>query len=515
MCVCVVDLAAIPVTLVILDAATRRDRRCAGRRSTSSRSTPARIELRIGATGKPAGARLVGHRHRRHAAAPAACCRRSRHHAARERGRRCRVLASWRPSALASVIFAYVYGVPLLAERLVGARAARLGEAARRHGGRPDRDRARPTARASRSAIPTPTASPTAPSPASPTDAFDGTRIAVHPRRHGRPLRQSPTPSRCPAGRPTISRRCSMRAETPDEFAGVLAHELGHVYYRHGMETLISTLGDRPARRLRPRRHDRPLGRRRPRRGADRQPLLARCRTRRPTLRRRDRAAPRLPARRASSTCSIASPSDDAFSRALALFSNHPLTDERRAALEALRHARRNAAAVQRSEWAAIKAMCRSGPAIRATSVARPPVAPPPPRLPANRTCARLPCQTRPMRILVRTSKWAIWARRFGALALPLAAIPVLLHREQRDHQRQFPRHRNHCARRWRRLRCCCALVAFARLWVTGDQGWGTASWRSSSALSASRRPAISPSRRRSYPPRPTSPPISPTRRRL
>ena len=33
------------------------------------------------------------------------------------------------------------------------------------------------------------------------------------------------------------------------------------------------------------------------------------------------------------------------------------------------------------------------------------------------------------MRILIRTSKWAIWARRVGALALPLAAIPVLLHR--------------------------------------------------------------------------------------
>ena len=33
------------------------------------------------------------------------------------------------------------------------------------------------------------------------------------------------------------------------------------------------------------------------------------------------------------------------------------------------------------------------------------------------------------MRILIRTSKWAVWARRFGALALPLAAIPVLLHR--------------------------------------------------------------------------------------
>src|SRR5690606_42011003 len=30
-------------------------------------------------------------------------------------------------------------------------------------------------------------------------------------------------------------------SHTPDEFAGVLAHELGHVYHRHGMQTLIST----------------------------------------------------------------------------------------------------------------------------------------------------------------------------------------------------------------------------------------------------------------------------------
>jgi len=35
------------------------------------------------------------------------------------------------------------------------------------------------------------------------------------------------------------------------------------------------------------------------------------------------------------------------------------------------------------------------------------------------------------MRILIRTSKWAIWARRLGSLALPLAIIPVLLHRER------------------------------------------------------------------------------------
>src|SRR5690606_21231902 len=33
------------------------------------------------------------------------------------------------------------------------------------------------------------------------------------------------------------------QAQTPDEFAGVLAHEVGHVAHRHGMEQLISTAG--------------------------------------------------------------------------------------------------------------------------------------------------------------------------------------------------------------------------------------------------------------------------------
>ena len=35
------------------------------------------------------------------------------------------------------------------------------------------------------------------------------------------------------------------------------------------------------------------------------------------------------------------------------------------------------------------------------------------------------------MRILIRTSKWAIWARRFGSFAVPLTVIPVFMHREQ------------------------------------------------------------------------------------
>jgi len=50
---------------------------------------------------------------------------------------------------------------------------------------------------------------------------------------------------------------------------------------------------------------------------------------------------------------------DDAFSKALALFSNHPLTDERRAALEALDTKDPGARpAFTDEEWQAIRDMC-------------------------------------------------------------------------------------------------------------------------------------------------------------
>lgn len=78
------------------------------------------------------------------------------------------------------------------------------------------------------------------------------------------------------------------------------------------------------------------------------------------------------------------------------------------------------------------------------------------------------------MRILVRTSKWAVWARRFGALALPLAAIPVLLHRGHLITSDNF------LAVEAAAMACAAAAVsmsfiAFVRLWYTGDQGWGRA----------------------------------------
>jgi heme/copper-type cytochrome/quinol oxidase subunit 4 len=78
------------------------------------------------------------------------------------------------------------------------------------------------------------------------------------------------------------------------------------------------------------------------------------------------------------------------------------------------------------------------------------------------------------MRILIRTSKWAVWARRFGALALPLALIPVLLHRAHAITSDNFVIIEA-AAMVLAAIAVAMALIAFARLWVTGDQGWSRA----------------------------------------
>jgi hypothetical protein len=78
------------------------------------------------------------------------------------------------------------------------------------------------------------------------------------------------------------------------------------------------------------------------------------------------------------------------------------------------------------------------------------------------------------MRILIRTSKWAVWARRFGSLALPLAVLPIFLHRERLITTGDF-----HIieliAAAIAGLALFLAVGAFVRLWVTGDQGWSKA----------------------------------------
>ena len=78
------------------------------------------------------------------------------------------------------------------------------------------------------------------------------------------------------------------------------------------------------------------------------------------------------------------------------------------------------------------------------------------------------------MRILIRTSKWAIWARRFGSLAVPLTVVPVLLHREQFMSSADFAIVES-VAAGVAALALILALSAYVRLWITGDRGWGIA----------------------------------------
>jgi hypothetical protein len=80
------------------------------------------------------------------------------------------------------------------------------------------------------------------------------------------------------------------------------------------------------------------------------------------------------------------------------------------------------------------------------------------------------------MRILIRTSKWAIWARRFGSLALPLTIIPILLHREQLISSADFAVIEA-VAAAVAALAVFLALGAFGRLWLTGDRGWSKGGW--------------------------------------
>jgi hypothetical protein len=78
------------------------------------------------------------------------------------------------------------------------------------------------------------------------------------------------------------------------------------------------------------------------------------------------------------------------------------------------------------------------------------------------------------LRILIRTSKWAILARRLGSVSVPLVIISVLLHR-----LRIIPSDLFlvviAVAGLVAALAIVTALIALARLWQTGDQGWGRA----------------------------------------
>ena len=80
------------------------------------------------------------------------------------------------------------------------------------------------------------------------------------------------------------------------------------------------------------------------------------------------------------------------------------------------------------------------------------------------------------MRVLIRTSKWAIWARRLGSFAVPLTILPIFLHREQLIASSDFLVIAA-LAALLAGLAVFLAAGAYVRLWTTGDQGWGKATW--------------------------------------
>jgi Zn-dependent protease with chaperone function len=351
--VCVLDLTADPISLAILDA-DGRDIIDRWPVETVYLLHTRMAELRIGNRLKPAGARLavtgIDGLRRALDVLPAL----SKHQRA-DGWKQLRIL-TLATAALASVIFAYLFGVPLLADQLVGlvpaSWEAKIGDTAAQQieasltGGKGflacDPDPKSPANLAIARFV---------------DDAFDGLGSPFHPQVT---VVQTDIPNAfaLPGGRAYYFSALLQASHTPDEFAGVLAHELGHVYYRHGMETLIASsatgllvgfvLGDMTGLSAAGAVGSSLIDNRFSRRAEAQADVFAAQ-----TAKRLGFAAHGL----IDLLDRVAK--DDEFSRALALFSNHPLTDERRRILEAFDGPTVGSKpAFSDAEWQAIRTMC-------------------------------------------------------------------------------------------------------------------------------------------------------------
>ncbi|RYE10572.1 MAG: M48 family metallopeptidase [Hyphomicrobiales bacterium] len=357
---CIIDLASDPVMLAILDAGTREivDRWPA---EQSYLLHTRMMELRIANHERPAGARLAvnGIEHMRAALNVLPSLGK---HERRDGWRQVQSIGL-ATAALFSVIIAYLYGIPMLADRLVtvfppeweikiGDTAARQIEASLTGGQGYAICDANPESVANRAIARFTEA------------AFAGLNSPFTPEVTV--IRSDiPNAFALPGGQAYYLSSLIQASRTPDEFAGVLAHELGHVYYRHGMQTLISTsttgllvgfvLGDMTGLSVA---------------GAIGSSLIDN-RFSRQAEAQADNFAGKTAQRLDFSPAGLVDlldrvAGDDEFSRALALFANHPLTDERRRALEAFDvNTPGLKPAFTAAEWEAIRDMC--------------PVPPPPP----------------------------------------------------------------------------------------------------------------------------------------
>ena len=164
-----------------------------------------------------------------------------------------------------------------------------------------------------------------------------------------------------PGGRIYVFSALLEQAESQDEFAGVLAHEVGHIAYRHGMEQLLASagtgaligfiLGDMTGVSV----------------AAGLGSTVIDSRFSREAERQADAFAAQASYHQGFDPVGLANlldrvGGDDALSRALALFSTHPLTTERKAALETLAAGRPLdlPPPFTPEEWLAIRSMCGS-----------------------------------------------------------------------------------------------------------------------------------------------------------
>lgn len=313
-------------------------------------------ELRVGVEGRPSGARLVFT-----GAEPIAVAQsifpELPSHRRREAGKELRILG-FSTLALVSVIAAYVLGVPLIANRVTAIVPpqweANLGAVAEgqimqivgAEGGFAICDR----------------------NPDSLANRAIGRFVDEVMEGSGSPFRPSidvvrseiPNAFALPGGHAYYFSALLEKTESADEFAGVMAHEIGHVIHRHGMEGLIASsatgllvgfvLGDMTNASVA---------------GAIGATLID-SRFSRDAEREADRFAAETALRLGFDPAALATllervAGDDRMSQSLALLSTHPLTAERRAALEAMAKehvASPHAPVFSAAEWQAIRSMC-------------------------------------------------------------------------------------------------------------------------------------------------------------
>jgi Zn-dependent protease with chaperone function len=319
-----------------------------------------KTELRIGVSSKPYGARIAIEKREDIALArqnlPALASRNRQ-----DRNKQLQ-LVGISTAALASVIVAYIVGVPLLAGNIVrilpieweqefGDTVANQLEAQLREEGgweicdpNPDSLANRAIARFAEAAMEETN------SPFHPTITVVRSTI--------------PNAFALPGGKAFYFSALLDQTETPDEFAGVMAHELGHVAHRHVMESLIASagtglligfiLGDMSGLSV----------------AGGLGALLIDTRFSRQAEAEADRFSATVAARMGFDPTALPNllervAADDDFTRALALLSTHPLTDERRRALEALAVPRDGTVSpFSDEEWHAIKVICGTAPPV-------------------------------------------------------------------------------------------------------------------------------------------------------